>query len=186
MKRLPLVLLLSGCATAGAGGEARESAPVAITNVTVIDATGAPPRADQTVVIAGGRIAAVTPSAAARVPGTARVIDGSGRYLIPGLWDMHVHTMREGRAPRFFPLFVANGVTSVREMGTFLDSLELWRARAASDPAAPRIAAAGHILNGPPAAGATRPPPGCSPSPSPRPRTPARRWTRSRPGASTS
>ena len=159
MRYLLLLLLVTGCASAQPESRPPTELTLALTRVTVIDATGAPPLPDRTVVVSAGRITAIGPSQTTPVPEGARVIDGSGRYLIPGLWDMHVHTMREGRAPRFFPLFIANGVTSVREMGTFPDSLEYWRHRAAEGMLAPRIAAAGHIVNGPPPEGATRPPP---------------------------
>jgi imidazolonepropionase-like amidohydrolase len=66
--------------------------PIVITHVTVIDGTDSIPRRDQTVVIRGTRIAAVTRSADAPRVASARTIDGTGKFLIPGLWDMHVHT----------------------------------------------------------------------------------------------
>jgi imidazolonepropionase-like amidohydrolase len=105
MRCLWLSLLLAGCATSPAG--------LAITHVTVIDAT-AGARADQTVVVAGDRIVSVGPSATATVPPRARVIDGGGKYLIPGLWDMHVHT---GPPEQFAGWYLANGVVGVRDMG---------------------------------------------------------------------
>jgi predicted amidohydrolase YtcJ len=55
---------------------------------------------------------AVAPSAEVRVPSQTRIIDASGKYLIPGLWDMHVHIYDE----RQLPLFTANGVTGVRQI----------------------------------------------------------------------
>ena len=86
--------------------------PVAITHVTVIDATGAPARSDVTVVIVGDRITQLDPANRARVPKNARVVDATSKFLIPGLWDMHVHWAQKD----YLPLFIANGVTSVRVM----------------------------------------------------------------------
>ena len=83
------------------------SLPVAFEHVTVIDATGAPPAHDMTVITIDRRIAAIGPSAAAGVPANARRIDGKGRFLIPGLWDMHVHLTNTTEIAG--PALVANG-----------------------------------------------------------------------------
>ena len=90
----------------------------AITGVTVIDATGAPPLPHMTVVIEGERIAEIRASSAEDNLDGVFVIDGAGRYLIPGLWDAHVHTFVFPWQPDHqLPLFVANGVTGIRDMG---------------------------------------------------------------------
>lgn len=89
-----------------------ESRALVITQVTVIDATGAPAQPDMTVVINGNRIAEVGKSEKVRVPGHARIVDARGKFLIPGLWDMHVHWYEKD----YLPLFIANGVTGVRIM----------------------------------------------------------------------
>ena len=78
----------------------RQAAPVAITNVTVIDVAGGRRVPGQTVVISGSRIRAV--GRRVTVPAGARVVDGRGRFLIPGLWDMHVHSA--AAVEREFPL----------------------------------------------------------------------------------
>jgi cytosine/adenosine deaminase-related metal-dependent hydrolase len=78
----------------------------------VIDATGAPARPDTTIVIVGDRIAEIGTSGKARVPKADQVVDGTGKFLIPGLWDMHVHLDYKD----YLPLFIANGVTGVRVM----------------------------------------------------------------------
>lgn len=67
---------------------------------------------DQAVIIRGGEIGAVGKTADILVPAGATVVDGTGKYLIPGLWDMHVHLLDQ----KTLPLFVANGVTGVRVM----------------------------------------------------------------------
>ena len=91
---------------------------IAITDATLIDATGAPPRPKTTVVIEGDRIAEIRDSDAGANPSGVSVVDGTGRYLIPGLWDAHVHTFVFPWQPDHqLPLFIANGVTGIRDMG---------------------------------------------------------------------
>lgn len=117
------------------------------THVTVIDTTGAPPMPDMTVVITGERITAVGRSGQVSVPRGARVLNANGKYLIPGLWDMHVHL--SWTKATALPLLVANGVTSVRDLGGRLGELDEWRTKiAAGLIAGPRIVRAGPILNG--------------------------------------
>ncbi len=82
------------------------------TDVTVIDATGAPPKPDMTVIVKGDRIAALDKTANLDVPENAHVVDATGKFLIPGLWDMHVHWWNKN----FLALFTANGVTGIRMM----------------------------------------------------------------------
>src|SRR4051812_29049699 len=88
---------------------------VAITHVAVVDASAPGPRRDQTVVVRGTRIVSVGPSRGSTIPRDARVIDGQGKFLVPGFWDMHVHTAIAG-GRELLPLYVANGVTGVRDM----------------------------------------------------------------------
>src|SRR5262245_14478403 len=85
---------------------------VVISNVTVIDMTDRPPRV-ASVIVRNGRIAAI--EAQALAPAGAIGIDGRGKFLIPGLWDMHVHVADIGVAG--LGLFTAHGVTGVRDMG---------------------------------------------------------------------
>ena len=111
-------------------------------HATVIDATGAPPRKNFSVMVRDGRIASVTrrTKAGAGSEAGARVIDARGKYLIPGLWDMHVHIT----APEIvFPLLLANGITGVREMysGVSLATVRQWKQL----PDAPRMYAPGFI-----------------------------------------
>jgi imidazolonepropionase-like amidohydrolase len=65
--------------------------PLVFTHATVLDMTGAAAKSDMTVVVAHGRITAVGKSSHIRMPKNARVVDAKGQFLIPGLWDMHVH-----------------------------------------------------------------------------------------------
>ena len=127
---------------------------LAITHVTVIDVTGAPPQADMTVVVRDGRIVDLGKSGAVHVPAGAKTVQAEGKYLIPGLWDMHVHEVFGDWLPRnekvVLPLFVANGITGVRDMGGDLDVLKEWRAAiAAGRLLGPRMIIAGPMLDGP-------------------------------------
>ena len=126
---------------------------LAFRGVTLVDGRGGPPLADATVVVAGGRIAAVGPSAAVIVPAGARVVEGAGKTLIPGLWDMHVHCADR----RSLGLFLANGVTGVRVMwgnpsfGFPMGPYHFnWRRDVAEGRLlGPRLVVASNILDGP-------------------------------------
>jgi len=80
-------LILFGTLAALAG----TTVPLVLQHVAIIDGTGAAPQPDQVVVIRGGRITAVGSASQIKFDKSARVIDGHGKFLIPGLWDMHVH-----------------------------------------------------------------------------------------------
>ncbi len=122
---------------------------IAIVGVTVIDPSSSEPAAsDQTILVADGVIRAVGPSSAITIPASARRVDASGKFAIPGLWDAHVHFMNTGVTA--LPLLVANGVTSVREMGGYIDSTRAWQARMkAGTLVGPRIVTPGPILESP-------------------------------------
>jgi len=121
---------------------------VAITHVSVVDVERGTSRSDQTVVVDGPRITAVGPSASMAVLPSARVIDGRGKWLIPGLWDMHAHTVvPTGRL--LLSLYLANGVTGLRDMGGDFATIRKWRDEIArGDLVGPRIVAAGPYLEG--------------------------------------
>ena len=123
----------------------RIQASIAITHVTVIDVTGGPTRRDTTVLITGDRITAIGDSASISVPADATVVDATGKFLIPGLWDMHVHWY----ARNTFSLFTANGVTGVRQMFGNSDLLR-WRDQIAKGSLlGPRMFLASPIIDGP-------------------------------------
>lgn len=129
---------------------------IAIEGVSVVDVLSGTLLDARTVLIVDGRIAATAAAAAVDVPPAAVRIDGRGRYLMPGLVDMHVHLFNNAthRAPNewAFPLFVANGVTGVREMAaqtTDLATVASWRAAvSAGRLVAPRVLAAGVVVRG--------------------------------------
>lgn len=100
--------------------------------MTVIDVATGAKRPDQTVIIAGNRIAHVGLAADIKVPGNARVLDGRGKFLIPGLWDMHVHAFVWDFADFAGPLMIANGVTGARDMGFYIDTTLRWKSYVAA------------------------------------------------------
>jgi imidazolonepropionase-like amidohydrolase len=125
-----------------------------IVHVAVIDVMTGGVQREVSVVVEGQRITAVGRSRDAKIPKGARVVDGTGKFLIPGLWDMHVHTFFGEQAPAgrdvTLPLFVANGITGVRDMGSELDSVLQARADiAAGKLLGPRMIVAGPMLDGP-------------------------------------
>ena len=113
---------------------------------TVIDATGAPARPNADVLIRGGRISRIAPHI--KPSADDRVVDAAGKFLIPGLWDMHVHVWDADLA---FPLFIANGVTGIRNTGGHPDDLKRWREElAAGKRLGPQMFACGPVVDGPP------------------------------------
>ena len=117
----------------------------AITRVTVIPATGAAPIPDATVLLRGRLIEAVGPSASVAVPRGARVIDGQGKFLIPGLIEMHAHTSKTRASA--LGLYLANGVTTLRDAGSEHAEVLAWRREIrAGTRVGPRMLIAGPYL----------------------------------------
>lgn len=164
---LALVALL---ASPGESQQVVAPAVLAVTGVTLIDGTGAPPQAGVTVLVADRRIVAVGPARSIVLPARVTRIDGRGRYLIPGLWDMHVHLASRplfghaGTTPDlsigagfFFPYLLVHGVTGVRDMSGELSTLVQWRREVqAGRRPGPRLIVTGRKLreNGPVVTGA--------------------------------
>jgi imidazolonepropionase-like amidohydrolase len=125
---------------------------VALTHVTIVNTTGSPAASDMSVVILGQRIIAVGETSETVIPPDTDVIDASGKFLIPGLWDMHVHSFKSKSAGSIFAAFLANGVLGVRDMGSSPPSLsEIPRLRAELASGAligPRLVAAGPMIDG--------------------------------------
>ena len=142
-----LVLSALGQGVAGA------DSTLVLANIAVVDVRTGSTRPGMIVTIKGGRIATIAP--ASRGPdAVGRRINGSGKFLIPGLWDMHVHLAFgdwfPGARDIALPLFVANGVTGVRDMGSDLAPVFEWRKSiGAGTLIGPRIVTSGPMLDGP-------------------------------------
>src|SRR5690348_13253121 len=138
-----------------------DAAVMALMHVRVIDGTGAAPRADQTLVIRDGKIAALGDAASTKIPEGAKILDLSGRTIIPGLVGMHDHMYypSPGGAPPLYPehaasfprLYLAGGVTSIRTTGSVepYADLELKHLIDDGKMAGPRIHVTGPYLEGP-------------------------------------
>jgi imidazolonepropionase-like amidohydrolase len=125
------------------------SQSLVISHVTVIDATGRAPQRNMTVTVDGPRITGVGPAETTPIPKSAQIVDGGGKFLIPGLWDMHVHGAADRRAPWSHLLFVANGVVGVRDMAGPPDA-RAWRsAQTANDDPSPAVYLGSPIVDGP-------------------------------------
>ena len=145
---LTLALLLISFALPPAWSQPKQNI-LAISDVTVIDATGAPARPNMTVIITGDSITKIGKTGKVAIPKNAQTIDGRGKFLIPGLWDMHVHTVLEGLPETYFPLFIANGVTGVRDMAVDVEVLKQLRKDISEGRVVgPRIVA-GQMVDGP-------------------------------------
>jgi hypothetical protein len=125
-----------------------------LNNVTVVDVRTGALQPEQTVILERNHIASVGPSKSAKYPRNAPSVNCRGLFLIPGLWDMHVHLVFGDWFPDAqeisLPLFVANGVTGVRDMGSELDIVQGWRNEIeAGRLIGPRIHTSGPMLDGP-------------------------------------
>jgi imidazolonepropionase-like amidohydrolase len=143
---LVLAFTLAQAAPAAPAADPATDPAVAFVGVSVVPMSSSTVLADQTVVVRGDRIVALGPAADTAVPEGATRIEGAGRWLMPGLADMHVHTWSADD----FPLFLANGVTTVRNM--FGSELQLaWRQQiAAGELLGPTMITAGPIIDGDP------------------------------------
>jgi imidazolonepropionase-like amidohydrolase len=122
--------------------------PIAIANVTVIDVQGGGAMPGLTMIIKGDRIAGLGPKGSISVPKGATVIDGAGKFLIPGLWDMHTHL--SFATEKALPALIAHGVTGVRDLGSDLNQIDEWRREIANgERVGPSIYRAGPYVDGP-------------------------------------
>jgi ketosteroid isomerase-like protein len=142
-----LFLFASVFASLASGQGRPTNAPICITHVTVIDTESGKESPDRTVVISGDRISEIKASKGVKTPSGSKVVDGTGKYLIPGLWDMHVHVWDYDST---FPLFLANGVTGVRDMFGPADANKFRAELAAKKLDAPHFYLASPIIDGHP------------------------------------
>jgi imidazolonepropionase-like amidohydrolase len=149
----------------GTGAVAPAQQPLAFTHVTVVEVRSGQLLRDQTVIVEGNRIREVAHSGAVRIPSGALVVDAIGKFLIPGLWDMHTHVLETSHdssseellglndRERAFRLLIANGVTGISDMYTRLplSTVALIRQQTAKGTLlGPRIVATGLLVDGDP------------------------------------
>jgi len=142
-----ICLFITGCRTNQKTGN------LIIKNINIIDVRSGQIISNQTIVIKGNKISEIFPYSQKHNYRTKILIDGTGQFIIPGLWDMHVHSA--GSASWHFPLFLAYGVTGVRNMHTIVDSPllltnALKRQLDAGELTGPRFIANGPIIDGTP------------------------------------
>ncbi len=127
--------------------------PFALTNVNVISTLDGTIERNVTILVEGNRIRRVVRDLDARsLPQGVRVVSFANKYVIPGLWDMHVHSMLNDQDPDWFhPLLLVNGVTGIRDMGSLVPLARILRVRAeieAGRRLGPRILVAGPLIDG--------------------------------------
>lgn len=151
--------MVAGVCAAGFGQEgakksarpaAEQARVIAITHVTIIQVESGVAIPNQTVLISEGKIVVAGNPANTEIPKYAMRISGRGKFLIPGLWDMHVHTAGISARPEWgkqlLPVFLAYGITGVRDMGGDLRVLKEWRRSARTIPG-PELVVAGPFLD---------------------------------------
>jgi imidazolonepropionase-like amidohydrolase len=151
LKSLPAWLLL--LTSLVRGQNIQESDVLVITNVDVIDTRQGLTAPNLTVVIKHGRIESIAKHAMIASSHKTKVVNGSGKYLIPGLWDMHAHSAGGPAAPWdakiILPLYIANGITGIRDMGGNLQILKQRRESIESgELPGPHMFISGPFLNG--------------------------------------
>lgn len=137
---------------------AQSSRQTAITHVTVVDVRQGGLLDDQTVIVSGSRVSQMGTASSVRAPSGASIVDGRGKFLIPGLWNMHAHVFSNfdsvvtERHALLFPLYIANGVTGLRDMYTTLEDIKVaaaWtRAEEAGTLTGPAIVPTSTMING--------------------------------------
>ncbi|MFC1636820.1 hypothetical protein ACFL5Z_18500, partial [Planctomycetota bacterium] len=149
MRKVLLLTTLVGLLPVGLfaqQGDDNQQKTLVFTNATVIDTTGAPAKTDMTVVVKGDRIEALGKTGKLIVPQNRQVVDATGKFLIPGLWDMHVHPHDK---KDYLALFIANGITGIRVMWGY-PMHHTWREEiSAGELIGPRMVIASPVIDGP-------------------------------------
>jgi imidazolonepropionase-like amidohydrolase len=145
------ILGLAGAGpTSELSAEALAAQPLAIVHAAVVDVEAGRLIPDQTVLVEGERIVAVGAAGELRVPAGSRIVEAAERYLVPGFTDVRVHVLADaGTASAILPIFVAHGVTAIRDLGGSLEAARAAEEQAAESSApVPRILASGPLLGG--------------------------------------
>src|SRR6266852_1179881 len=156
MKRLFFALVGALISAPSVCAQSPEGAGVSVvfTHVTVIDTASGALHPETIVIVSGDRIEQVGTKHHVKVPKDGKIIDATGKYMIPGLWDMHVHSFFDDRAESgrdiTLPLFIANGITGIRDMGSNLEPvLQARKDIEEKRLLGPRMIVAGPMLDGP-------------------------------------
>jgi imidazolonepropionase-like amidohydrolase len=122
---------------------------ICIENINIIDPLDGLTK-NQTLIIQNGKIRQISHSMSLNISKKNTIIDGSGKYLIPGLWDAHIHfAYIEALAPSMFDLFLLYGITSVRDTGGDINFVKIWKDKSIQNPTTtPRVMIAGPLLDG--------------------------------------
>nr|WP_225445817.1 amidohydrolase family protein [Paenibacillus arenosi] len=123
---------------------ATNKVPLVLQDATVVDVRTGELIEDQTIIVTGNRISYIGDNDEVTLPKHAQVRNASGQYVIPGLWDMHVHLDHDHE--HAFPLLLGNGVTGVRDMGAPLNDIDKWKNVIKKGMSAPRIIYAGSTI----------------------------------------
>lgn len=145
-RRLALLLMLAPCCARPPAGSV-----IAITGGTVIDVRDGSRISNAAILVEDGRITTVAPAEKAAIPSAARVVDVSGKFVIPGLWDVHTHIQNQRELDIFFPLLVAHGVLSIRDCEGLFPSE--FRALGEKQRYRPQVFASGRAVEGGASAG---------------------------------
>jgi hypothetical protein len=127
-------------------GAVADRPTLAIVDVAIVDVTNGAVQPHRTVLVTGSRIAGIAPTSSTRVPEGVPVVHGAGKFLIPGLWDLHTHVTMFGTSS--LALYLAHGVTSIRDMGAerFADAKDLRDRVAAGVLPGPRMRIASPVV----------------------------------------
>ncbi|MFT6827557.1 MAG: cytosine/adenosine deaminase-related metal-dependent hydrolase [Roseivirga sp.] len=140
-----IIFTLSACQPSGITFENA----ICIENISTINPVDGL-KEHQTIIIKEGKIFQISPSKELHLSRKNTIIDGTGKFLIPGLWDAHVHfSYLEELAPSMLDLFLVNGITSVRDTGGEFEFVNKWKAKSFANPTtSPRLMMAGPLLDG--------------------------------------
>jgi imidazolonepropionase-like amidohydrolase len=149
---MKLAALLLACSTFLWAGSKKTNSVFVFTNVNVVDVQEGSVHERLTVVVRDGRITGIAAIGLIDEGRNTKIVNAHGKFLIPGLWDMHVHTAFSDPPwdeKLLYPLYIANGITGVRDMGGVLDSLEVRRQHVdKSETLGPHIVLGGPFLVG--------------------------------------
>lgn len=142
-----IIFTLSACQPSGITFEDA----LCIENISTIDPVDGL-KEHQTIIIKEGKIFQISPSDDLQLSRKNTIVDGSDKFLMPGLWDAHVHfSYLEELAPSMLDLFLVNGITSVRDTGGEFEFVNKWRKKSLANPTtSPRVMMAGPLLDGNP------------------------------------